>query len=629
MQQIVTNIIYYMKLKLHLFKAFLCLMALAIQGAWATSTDKKIVVISDPHVMAPELLVSEGTAWTTYLDGQRKMVDYSKPLFDEMIKKIKDDIQPNLVLITGDLTKDGEQLSHTYVIGKLEELRTEGIPTLVIPGNHDRGSNSNAVYYDGASTSPAVVADNAWFATQYANYGYGTNSTRYGSTLTYACEPITGLVVIGIDSGTDGTVSTETLTWINEKALEAKAAGKRVIAMMHHPLIPHVTNAESLVPSYVVNNHDAVRKVLIDAGIRVIFTGHFHTSDIAKDFYDDDDLTRCIYDVNTGSLISYPCDYREVTISGDLSEMNLTMGHITSLTSDATFSADYSRNRLHASVKKIVSDKAKAKYGAGLAAMMATQIASMAGKVADAYIIHANGNENEVNTDDIIEALSAAFALMPETEAMCKSMLYDKAPYGFEGRENQTNDLTLDVELPVSIKLANDGYSTYCSENKLDISKTDGLTAYIVTGVSASTVTLSSVNVIPANTGFVIKGTGAAIYDLYKSTGDADDVSGNKLHGTLVATNAPANTFVLSTMNTVTGFYPADTGITIPAHKAYLTISGGVASARTIDFSGGTTGIEGVKGLELDGEFYNLQGMKVANPRKGVYVNHGKLVFIK
>ena len=96
-----------MKLKLHLLKAFLCLMALSVQGAWATSTNKKIVVLSDPHVMASGLLVSEGTAWTSYLEGQRKMVDYSKPLFDEMIEKIKGD-KPDLVLITGDLTKAAE-----------------------------------------------------------------------------------------------------------------------------------------------------------------------------------------------------------------------------------------------------------------------------------------------------------------------------------------------------------------------------------------------------------------------------------------------------------------------------------------------------------------------------------------
>ena len=130
---------------------------------------KKMVVLSDPHVMAPELLVNMGTAWTTYLDGQRKLVDYSKRLFDDMIVRIKRDLRPGLVLISGDLTKDGEQVSHEYVTSKLDELRAIGIKTLVIPGNHDRGSNSDAVYYDGESTTPATVATNEWFATQYAN----------------------------------------------------------------------------------------------------------------------------------------------------------------------------------------------------------------------------------------------------------------------------------------------------------------------------------------------------------------------------------------------------------------------------------------------------------------------------
>ena len=40
---------------------------------------------------------------------------------------------------------------------------------------------------------------------------------------------------------------------------------------------------------------------------------------------------------------------------------------------------------------------------------------------------------------------------MPESEAMCKSMLEDKAPYGEEGRENVTDDLSLTVKLADSL----------------------------------------------------------------------------------------------------------------------------------------------------------------------------------
>ena len=147
--------------KCRLLILLLFLPILASAGQMDTKTIR-IVVFSDPHVMAPELLVSEGEAWTNYISGQRKMVDYSQALFDEMVAKIKDEIKPDLVLITGDLTKDGEQLSHKYVISKLDELRKVGIPTLVIPGNHDRGAQAqtNAVSFDGASTTAVAVADN-------------------------------------------------------------------------------------------------------------------------------------------------------------------------------------------------------------------------------------------------------------------------------------------------------------------------------------------------------------------------------------------------------------------------------------------------------------------------------------
>ena len=98
------------------------LLAILLIGMCCKSSAIKVVVLSDPHVMAPGLLKNEGTAWTTYLNGQRKMVDNSKLLFDDMITRIKENIKPELVLITGDLTKDGEQVSHEYVTSKLDEL---------------------------------------------------------------------------------------------------------------------------------------------------------------------------------------------------------------------------------------------------------------------------------------------------------------------------------------------------------------------------------------------------------------------------------------------------------------------------------------------------------------------------
>lgn len=415
---------------------------LASQTAWAGTGDKTIVVLADPHVMAPSLLVNEGKAWTNYLAGQRKLVDYSQALFDLMMSKIKDEIRPDLVLIPGDLTKDGEQVSHAYVIAKLDELRSAGIPTLVIPGNHDRGKNGNAVYYDGDKTTPADVATNDWFATQYAAYGYGPGSEREPTTLTYATEPIPGLVVIGIDSGTKGTVSEKTLNWVVEQATAATANGKRVLAMMHHPLIPHFVGLENFVETAVVANYETVRNALADAGINVVFTGHFHTSDIAKDW--NADLSKEIYDVNTGSLISYPCDYRLVTLREDLSALDITTGHISELSAGDGFAAT-AKARLTTSMQNKISAKGRA-------------YSFIAPLAADAFIIHAEGNEPEhASTADMLLQLEAAANLgalvigAEKAEAlrnMAYSMLQDKSHYGISDRENVTNDLTLRVQLP-------------------------------------------------------------------------------------------------------------------------------------------------------------------------------------
>ena len=421
-------------------KVFVFITAWMLLLVLKAHADHTMVILSDPHVMASSLLKSPGSAWDAHLSESRKLVDYSQPLFDEMIDRIKNDIKPQLVLITGDLTKDAEVDSHHAVLSKLNELRAAGIKTLVVPGNHDRGTHNQAVCFDGSSATPVPTVNDDTFATLYAHYGYDVHSEREGSTLTYAAEPFAGLVVIGIDTGVDGVIPPATLKWVCAKAVEAQGRGKRVIAMMHHPLIPHLTRSHLFVKTSFIENSDAVRNALVKAGVKVVFSGHFHISDIAKDY--DDELTDSIYDVNTGSLDSFPCDYRVVRWSDDWSQMHLTTHHITALPGHPEFSTEYARKRLHDSIKHIVTQKAVSKLGA-LAPMLKEPIKVMATNVADAYIIHARGNEHQVNTEHIFTNLAPAFEMLGGLEDMFKSMLHDLAPYGIPHRENRTDDHTL------------------------------------------------------------------------------------------------------------------------------------------------------------------------------------------
>ena len=96
----------------------------------------KIAVISDLHVMAPELLKKDGSAFEQYLNRDRKMLRESAEILDTLVGDIID-LNPQLVLVTGDLTKDGERASHLLVAEQLRRLTDAGIQVLVVPGNQN------------------------------------------------------------------------------------------------------------------------------------------------------------------------------------------------------------------------------------------------------------------------------------------------------------------------------------------------------------------------------------------------------------------------------------------------------------------------------------------------------------
>lgn len=429
--------------------ALLCLTSV-------TLAQTKIIVMTDTHVMAPELLINDGPAWQNNVDNDRKMIDYSRQLFDLMIERLKNDIRPDWVFITGDLTKDGELLSHNYVADKLEELLQAGIHTLIVPGNHDYGTG-NAVYYDGERRRPAERANGQLMDSLYTHFGM-SSADREPTTLTYACEPVAGLTVIGIDSGTRGELSATTLDWVCDKAQKAIHAGNRVIALMHHPIIPHITGIDKMTgPRTVAKDYETIRNRLTDAGVSAIFTGHFHIGDMAKDY--NENLTDSIYDISTGSLISYPCEYREVTINKELTEMQISTHHITTLPDDPNFEKT-SKNRLKKSIKRIVKGRTgKAKFPKNLAT---NKIANF---VAKAAVVHAEGNEHKSSKAKRRNATfnrmaKVANLLMPnnkmlkrhgltmnDIKTLVHSMLKNKTSYGIDGRENVTDDQQLTIRL--------------------------------------------------------------------------------------------------------------------------------------------------------------------------------------
>ena len=183
------------------------------------------------------------------------------------------------------------------------------------------------------------------------------------------------------------------------------------------------------------------------------------------------------------------------------------------------------------------------------------------------------------------------------------------------------------------------GWATFSSSCPLDFTNVEGIeAAYIVTGNDGITINKTAVNKVPANTGLLLKGTANADYIIPITQDETDDVSSNKLVAVNTTTEVTAATaanttnYVLSVQNDKVVFANIGTNsATVPAGRAYLTLTSAAAPWFSLDGDGETTGISEVRGAndEFGNVFYDLSGRRVENPTKGVYIVKGRKVVIK
>lgn len=127
-----------------------------------------------------------------------------------------------------------------------------------------------------------------------------------------------------------GSISKEQLRWIADKIDEAKARKDMVIAVSHHAFIPNFRNQELVFSPFIIKeyktkiedrdprlNNKTPVEVLADNGIKFIFTGHLHENGTAKFTTEEGSL---IYNIQTGSTITYPLPIRHLKIINKLAK---------------------------------------------------------------------------------------------------------------------------------------------------------------------------------------------------------------------------------------------------------------------------------------------------------------------
>lgn len=197
------------------------------------------------------------------------------------------------------------------------------------------------------------------------------------------------------------------------------------------------------------------------------------------------------------------------------------------------------------------------------------------------------------------------------------------------------------VEAPqedVTLTIGSAGMATYCYDYDLDFSGVSGLEAYIVSGFSPTTgkLTLTPVTEVPAGEGLLLRGTEGS-YEVPFTTTDmyySNLLKGVTTATTISPTDGDNTNFILADGKHGIGFYTISEAGELAANKAYLQLPTSTVSALSRDFiqafNDDTTDIDGVtEPVQLSGQYYDLQGRRVAQPANGIYILNGRKVIIK
>ncbi len=200
-------------------------------------------------------------------------------------------------------------------------------------------------------------------------------------------------------------------------------------------------------------------------------------------------------------------------------------------------------------------------------------------------------------------------------------------------------------------------WMSYSSANDLDFTNATDYTAFVATNYKSEEkkVVLTKIKEVPAGVGIVIRSNDptVGISSIFSETDVLAEVTYPEYAGVnmlvgmpnggavspegLMAydNETPAYHFVLAKRDGVVGFYKLTAG-NLRANRAYLQIPKSAidteSSANGISFAveGEETAIQGVTTTATtDDAWYTLQGVRVAQPTRGLYIHNGKKVVVK
>lgn len=278
----------------------------------------KFAIIADPHYYS-EKLGNSGSAYEMRANSDQKMLAHSKSVILAALDEIKNS-DAEFLLIAGDLTNEGERVSHEEMRDVLYEFKKH-MPVYVITATHDWCSSGKPKRFEGDSfftdvetLKPEELRD------FYEDFGPNEALSEYFThqhKASYVIRPAEGVTVFCLDDDQDGNggsgYSEEHFDWIKTEVENAKKRGDVFFGMQHH----HVFLTEL---DRVINGKGAVERKekmcrnFADIDFSVMFTGHSHMHHIRRL---ENENGKHFYEFNIASISGYPAPIVYCTVTNE------------------------------------------------------------------------------------------------------------------------------------------------------------------------------------------------------------------------------------------------------------------------------------------------------------------------
>ncbi|MCO6532572.1 metallophosphoesterase [Lactobacillus sp.] len=241
-------------------------------------------IITDTHLIA-DCLHDNGTAFQEIQKtSQGKDLAYQEIALRAFCQLVNDK-KPAAIIVTGDVTFNGELLSAK----KFQEIFSALTATrlLVIPGNHDIYDGWARIFKEEQQLYTEQISPTDWKRIFSSSYECALSQDHY--SLGYSVQLNPQYLLLLLDSNiygkreaigappTEGQISEEQIVWLEKQLTYAKKHHLRPLLFMHHNLYVHNPAVNR---GFVLNNAPLLRQLCKDYDIKAAFSGHIHAQNI-------------------------------------------------------------------------------------------------------------------------------------------------------------------------------------------------------------------------------------------------------------------------------------------------------------------------------------------------------------